>query len=501
MALQRARELSRDDPSACMDLVNVMLTMNRFAEAEAVVAEALARKVTGRVMVFDVLLKTQWRGDLAAATATAAKWPDWLLREDRGSHLAWRAWLWNKQPEQAIEIARQIPRDYVHDYYFSRTSSGAHRTAHEIAGNLEAAEADWHEVVQLTNRELASDPGDAVALQWKGWASRGSATGRVLRLSGAIAPAESHHHWPRFTLDHRSIPVAEPREAHPFHCSATASPGSDASSGCELDDLVPIRLGCSRLPAISCARAVSTARGPENSNRGRNRGVSAGRSRSPALVACSTATPAMPDGTHDLPEQPVRPFRSGCSGGSQVAAPLRLEQHIKTITRPVTFRASRFRDTPASASAKRFMVSITFTRSMQADGSSRDSSRARCRAIRAGSGVSGNDTPDQAPVARASFSGASFSNWSSVASVPSRSSRSCTRSFARTSRASSDSGARATARSACWRIVVTRACDASTPYQTIRYESSAERVHADASAGSSATARFTSPRRENSSPG
>ncbi len=63
-----------------------------------------------------------------------------------------------------------MPRDYLRDHIFSGPRAVLTARAYELARNNEAAQADWHTVVQLANRELGSNPDDGGALYWKAWA-------------------------------------------------------------------------------------------------------------------------------------------------------------------------------------------------------------------------------------------------------------------------------------------------------------------------------------------
>jgi TolB-like protein/lipopolysaccharide biosynthesis regulator YciM len=169
-ALRQALERSEGDPAVSADLANLLLRRKSYPEAEALVSSALARRRTGRLMLFDLLLKTQWRGDLPAARAALADWPGWLLREDRGAYIAWQVWLWSRQPDRALDAVQRLPRDYLRDVWFTGPRAVLTARAHELAGHREAALTDWRTAVQLADRELASAPGDAPALFWKAWA-------------------------------------------------------------------------------------------------------------------------------------------------------------------------------------------------------------------------------------------------------------------------------------------------------------------------------------------
>ncbi|MBC7369157.1 MAG: TIR domain-containing protein [Undibacterium sp.] len=169
-SLRRARDLSNELPLASADLANVLLRRGRFAEAETIVAQALAKGSSGRLLTFDVMIKTIWRGDRAGAAAAIAAWPDWLRLEDRGASQAWRAWLWSDRPEKALAAAQRLPRDYLNDTFFTGPRAALTARAHERAGHADAARSDWRTVVQLCDRELTSGPENFGAQYWKAWA-------------------------------------------------------------------------------------------------------------------------------------------------------------------------------------------------------------------------------------------------------------------------------------------------------------------------------------------
>ena len=169
-SFQRALELSGGDATVSADLVNVLLRRKEMAEAESVVASALARHPTGRLRLQDVNLKIIWRSDLAGARAALATWPSWILQSDRGAFLAWQVWLWSRQPEKALAVAQGPQRDYLRDSFFSGPRAVLTARAHELAGHTEAARTDWRTVVQLADRELTTAPEDSAAIYWKAWA-------------------------------------------------------------------------------------------------------------------------------------------------------------------------------------------------------------------------------------------------------------------------------------------------------------------------------------------
>ncbi len=168
--LQQARRLSDDDQAITGDLVTVLVYAGRFAEAEAVVAEVLPRRSCGRILEFDVRLKLNWRGDAAAAATALARWPTWMLKEDRGAHCAAQVWMWNREPAKALAILGGFPRDYFRHNRFTGPRAALTAWLHEMAGNTQASRTDWRTVLQVTERELAATPANTPALHWKAWA-------------------------------------------------------------------------------------------------------------------------------------------------------------------------------------------------------------------------------------------------------------------------------------------------------------------------------------------
>ncbi len=168
--LERAIELSGEHPMASADLFNVLLRRQRYAEAEPILARALLRHRTGRLLTFDVTFKCRWQGDTAGALQAVETWPGWLLKEDRGVAMAWQAAYWGRQPAVALRFVSQYPRDTVRDMNFSGPRAVLFARAHELAGNTAAAQSDWQAVVQRCEQDLATNAQDVIALYWKAWA-------------------------------------------------------------------------------------------------------------------------------------------------------------------------------------------------------------------------------------------------------------------------------------------------------------------------------------------
>ncbi len=169
-AYERADELSGGSAIADADLANAFMRSGHQSEAEALIARALTRHRTGRLLCFSQFLQSQWRGNLAAARAELLTWPDWLRVEDRGAILSWRTFLWSQHYSDALTVTQRLQRDYLRDTYFIGPRAVLSAITHEGAGHREAAQADWKIALMAADRELASSPTDIAASFWKAWA-------------------------------------------------------------------------------------------------------------------------------------------------------------------------------------------------------------------------------------------------------------------------------------------------------------------------------------------
>ncbi len=169
-SMRRALELSGGNPEVAADLINLLLRLHLYPEAEEVTAVNLSAHASARLMVFDAFFKLRWRGDVAAAKKSTATFPAWLLQEDRGLFMAWQIGMWGREPERAQRAAQGAPRDYVRGFAFYGPRAVLTAQAHEMAGNAEAARADWQIVLDRVERELVDEPENEAALYWKAWA-------------------------------------------------------------------------------------------------------------------------------------------------------------------------------------------------------------------------------------------------------------------------------------------------------------------------------------------
>ncbi len=186
-ALRQALKLSANHPAVINDLFNHLTNVGEFAEAERAIRELPAGRKSARLLAHDLFNELYWRGNPAGAAAMVANWPSWFLAEDRGAGHAALAALWNRDPAQAQKILATYPRDYLRDYLFTGPRAVLTAWANEQAGRGEAAQADWKNVRQVTERILGEFPDDREALYWKAWAlarlgDRPGATGAMRLL-------------------------------------------------------------------------------------------------------------------------------------------------------------------------------------------------------------------------------------------------------------------------------------------------------------------------------
>ncbi|MBI5768358.1 MAG: tetratricopeptide repeat protein [Verrucomicrobia bacterium] len=167
-ALDRANAVPGGDSEALVIKAAIHFTLTgRYSEAEEAVARSLAIRVNGRAQSVDALLKLTWHGDLDGAAQAVARWPAWLLLEDRGAAIAAEVALWRGDWERALTVLRSVPRDYLNDHYFSGPKAALMAIAREIAHQPEPARREWENVKAVTTRLAAADPSASEFVLWK----------------------------------------------------------------------------------------------------------------------------------------------------------------------------------------------------------------------------------------------------------------------------------------------------------------------------------------------
>ena len=155
-AVDRALQILPDDPRLKGDRVTLLNRAGRYPELEDVLVKSLTGRTSARLGSFDVIVKLWWRGDLTGAKAAVQRLPAWFLSEDRGNSLAGLVYLWAREPKKALEIVNRFPRDYIRSSYFYGPRAVLTAWAHEGAGEVESAKADWQIVLRMATQRPAA---------------------------------------------------------------------------------------------------------------------------------------------------------------------------------------------------------------------------------------------------------------------------------------------------------------------------------------------------------
>ena len=167
-AYDRANALPGGDPEGLQTKAVHLMLAGRYQEAEDAVAQSLALRPVGRALLWDVVMKLCWRGDVNGAAAALERWPAWLRLEDRGVFLASQVWLWRHEPDKAIAALNAVSRDYINTWMFVGPRSGLLALAHEMAGNRpDVARGEWENAKRVAGANVGADWKGRRALAWK----------------------------------------------------------------------------------------------------------------------------------------------------------------------------------------------------------------------------------------------------------------------------------------------------------------------------------------------
>jgi TolB-like protein/Flp pilus assembly protein TadD len=147
----QAAALPGGDPIALADKANAYYFLARLPEAEKAVEQSLAQAPTGRAYLMHALLQMILRGDTARAAELLKRVPAATLHDNRGVNIAFRVWLWRREPARALEFLREVPKDYIEDIYFTGPKTVLTGWAQQLAGHPEAATADWESALAVLN--------------------------------------------------------------------------------------------------------------------------------------------------------------------------------------------------------------------------------------------------------------------------------------------------------------------------------------------------------------
>lgn len=176
----RAIALPGGAPLALYNKYLVYKRIGRQVEAEAAIDQGLAAGVTAYNYRAKINCLVEWHGDLDRAAEMAGKMPPAYLGEDGGAYCAARLWLWRRDTKKCLAVLAAMPRDILEQDFTGPKAYFAGQ-AHRVAGNLEAAQTEWRTALQVTERQLASQPNATTWVFWKAY---------LLALTGRLPEAE-----------------------------------------------------------------------------------------------------------------------------------------------------------------------------------------------------------------------------------------------------------------------------------------------------------------------
>jgi tetratricopeptide (TPR) repeat protein len=164
----KALAISGADPITHYVRAAVLRNLGRFAEAEASIDEALALAPTYvRAHGFKISLLLEYHGNLALARAQLGKVPSTYLTSDEGALTAGLVWLYSRDSARCLAALRNAS-DYLQvTTLFRGPKAFLTGMAQKIAGNADAARADWRAALQLIEQRLAVQPNAIALLGWK----------------------------------------------------------------------------------------------------------------------------------------------------------------------------------------------------------------------------------------------------------------------------------------------------------------------------------------------
>jgi tetratricopeptide (TPR) repeat protein len=163
----KATALPGSDPISLYCRAMSLSNLNRYAEAEATIDEALAQApdyIRGRVFKINILVDNH--GDLPQARAELAKIPPSLQAEDVVSAAAGRLWLWSREPEKCLEALRSA-RDYLENGYYTGPKAYMTGLAHQMAKRPDAARNDWQLALKIVEQRQAAEPNSMLLFYWE----------------------------------------------------------------------------------------------------------------------------------------------------------------------------------------------------------------------------------------------------------------------------------------------------------------------------------------------
>jgi tetratricopeptide (TPR) repeat protein len=99
-----------------------------------------------------------WYGDLEQARLAVEAMPSVSLLEDFGAGAAFSVYWRRREPEKMLRLLRALPQEWLSSNNFSGPKRYYVGMAHEMAGRMDAARAEWRIAFEQLNVRLQSEP-------------------------------------------------------------------------------------------------------------------------------------------------------------------------------------------------------------------------------------------------------------------------------------------------------------------------------------------------------
>ena len=139
-----------------------------WAAAEKAADQSLALQSFWINQAVKIILLLEWRGDLASAKKMVDQMTAMEIQEDYAIHLVMQLYLWRREPQQALELAAGIPRDWLLSNGFNGPLGWWTGQAEQMAGRAEAAKVRWRAALKLVEQRLSESPSSAPLILWRG---------------------------------------------------------------------------------------------------------------------------------------------------------------------------------------------------------------------------------------------------------------------------------------------------------------------------------------------
>lgn len=125
------------------------------------IEKALAEERSVANLTLKAIIESAGREDLDAAQATFNELPpSALLQEQQAAAVASNR-LFRREPDQALDILRTLPRDWLATGAFYGPKAYLMGIAHQVANRTQAAQAEWRTALDLVERRIAAGDNSA----------------------------------------------------------------------------------------------------------------------------------------------------------------------------------------------------------------------------------------------------------------------------------------------------------------------------------------------------